>query len=104
MSNEDDLTEDEINKIKDTTSNISNLASQYIDKFYEDLDNCNSVDEYYSLLTAVFIFKNLVVSQLSRELEQEGDQSPDEVIKQLDDIANNISNLVVEGYSKNSMN
>jgi CRISPR/Cas system CSM-associated protein Csm2 small subunit len=102
---EEDLSEDEINKIKSkATENISDIAAQYIDKFHKNFNDCNTIYEYYSLLTAVFVFKNLVVSQLRRELEQVDDQDPNEVVKQLEDMAVDISKLVVVGFSKKSMN
>jgi hypothetical protein len=44
------------------------------------------------------------VSQLRRELEQVDDQDPNEVVKQLEDMAVDISKLVVVGFSKKSMN
>jgi hypothetical protein len=107
QDDEDDLSEDEIDRIKsEATESISDLAAQYIDKFHNDLNDCNSIYEYYSLLTAVFVFKNLVVSQLRRELEQvdDQDQDPNEVVKQLEDMAVEISKLVVVGFAKKSMN
>lgn len=105
QDDEDDLSEEEINRIKnEATKSISDLAAQYINKFHKDLNDCNSIYEYYSLLTAIFVFKNLVVSQLRRELEQVDDQDPNEVVKQLEDVAVDISKLVVVGFAKKSMN
>ncbi len=105
QDDDDDLSEDEINKIKsEAVEVIPDLAAQYIDKFHKDFDNCNTIYDYYSLLTAVFVFKNLVVSQLRRELEQADDQDPEEVVKHLEDMAVDISKLVVIGFAKKSMN
>jgi hypothetical protein len=102
---ENDLSEDNKTETeKEITIDISDLSAQYINKFHEDLDNCDSINEYYSLLTAILVFKNLVVSQFRRELEYSDDQNPDEVIKHLEDMANNISKMVVVGFHKNSMN
>ena len=106
MQDDDEISE---KLLKEASGKIELFASEYIDKFNKDSDNCESIYDYYSLIISVIVFKNLSISQLLRKLEklntEESNDKSDDIIEIFEKIADDISSKVtaIILYEKTSL-
>ena len=103
---DDEFTKENIEAVQEIArDSIEKFSAEFISKFNEQSENCNSIYEYYSLIISVLVFEKISVSQLHRYLETSGDKkSTDEIIETFDRIASDISSKVITGLIQKVMN
>jgi|SRR3972149_747247 len=97
------LPDDEIKK--QSANAVETFATFYINKYYDDVEKCKTIYDYYALIISVLVFRNLVVAHFSNEIMR---QFPEEDLKSLIEIMENIatviSNNVISVFSEKTMN
>lgn len=65
---------EKINKLHD-------LVTKYLLSYDEDLKKTESSEDFYLLVTALLTFKNLILAEVTKHIEVEGDDSAPDIIE-----------------------
>lgn len=88
----------------DNLEKLHTIVAKYLNSYQEDLDKSKSLQDYYLLLTSILVFKNLLLIELKKQIELDGEDNPDDIFEIIESQAKTLAGDINQNFVKQRMN
>ncbi len=82
---------------------IKNKSIEYIQMYSKNLDKCEADEDYYKLITSIFVFQELVITTFKKDWAKDNNEDPDPYLNLLKETAKQISETIVKQWNENNL-